>query len=400
MGLTQAGRDGTRARLTTLGAMFVGALTLRSHITGIAPLVPAIQDDLGVSHAVAGLLSTIPVLCFGLMAPIGAGLAVRLGSRTAVALGMGLLAAFAVARAVVPSTPALLVLTLGVGIGLGLANAVMPIAVKQHFSSRPAFATGVYATGINVGATVASAIAVPVAQIAWGWRLSLLVLAVGSVISGVAWLLGMPPDTVRDRAAPLVPRLPVRSPLVWLLVLQVGMLGTVFYGLASWLPDSYGERGWSEESAALLVVVLGFALIPSGLAIGWIADRWGSRRLWLTTSMGMLLAGTVFVVADTDLAWPGVVLAGLGDGALFSLIVTLPLDMAATPAAVGSVVALMLGGGYTIAALTPFVLGAVRDATGSFTASFWVIVGVAVVLNASLLLLTRERLRGALGPRP
>ena len=43
-------------------------LALRPQIVGVGPLIPAIQDDLDISHAVAGLLSTIPVLCMGVFA--------------------------------------------------------------------------------------------------------------------------------------------------------------------------------------------------------------------------------------------------------------------------------------------------------------------------------------------
>jgi len=77
---------------------------------------------------------------------------------------------------------------------------------------------------------------------------------------------------------------------------------------------------------------------------------------------------------------------------------TLPLDVAAGPAQVGAVAGLMLGAGYCLTALAPFVLGAVRDATGSFTATLWIIVATAgafVVLGSTL---TRERLRRGVPP--
>jgi CP family cyanate transporter-like MFS transporter len=77
----------------------------------------------------------------------------------------------------VPSAPALLLLTLPVGIGMVIGNSLMPVAVKDAFSDRPTFATAIYATGISGGATVAAAAAVPLASLAWGWQLPLVVFS-------------------------------------------------------------------------------------------------------------------------------------------------------------------------------------------------------------------------------
>ena len=43
---------------------------------------------------------------------------------------------------------------------------------------------------------------------------------------------------------------------------------------------------------------------------------------------------------------------------------TLPVDIGKRPVDVGAVAGLMLGVGYTIGAIAPFLLGAVRDSTG------------------------------------
>jgi CP family cyanate transporter-like MFS transporter len=90
-------------------------------------------------------------------------------------------------------------------------------------------------------------------------------------------------------------------------------------------------------------------------------------------------------------AWAA--LAGLAVGALFPLMLTLPLDVADDPADVGAAAAFMLCGGYCIAAVAPLGLGAVRDATGSFAGVLWFLVGVSVALVAACLPLSPNRLR-------
>ena len=136
---------------TVLAALFLGALALRPQLVGVGPLLPEIDDDLGVSHAVAGLLGTIPVLCMGLFAPPAAYVAGRLGTRAAIAACLAAIAGFGLLRAAAPGAPLVLALTFPFGVGMGFAGALMPVAVKERFAHRPAFASGVYTTGINMG---------------------------------------------------------------------------------------------------------------------------------------------------------------------------------------------------------------------------------------------------------
>lgn len=390
----------SRRDVRTILALFVGAIALRPQLAGIGPLLPAIQDDLRMSHAVAGLLGTLPVLCYAVTALFSGGLAARFGARRTVAASLLLLALVGVARAVTPSVPALLALTVAVGLAMGAAQTMMPLAVKERAEHRPALATGVWATGINLGSTIASAVAVPIAGIVWGWRLSMLAFALAAGLGAIAWLVGLraaggEPARLRD-PGPLLPRMPLTSATIWLLVLLFGLLGTVYHGLGTWLPDAAVERGWTEDEAGVLTAVFNAALLPAGLLVGWLGDRTGSRRWLLVVGGAIMLAGCVLIAASPAGLWPGTVLAGFGDGALFALMMTLPLDIGRTPVQVGSVVALMLGAGYVLSAVNPFLLGAIRDATGSFSAAFWAVVVAAAVILALVPLLGRERLRRAL----
>ena len=103
-----------------------------------------------------------------------------------------------------------------------------------------------------------------------------------------------------------------------------------------------------------------------------------------------ILIGSVILVAAPGLAYLGALLAGIAQGGLFALVMTLPLDFERTPAKVGALVAMMLGLGYTIAATSPFLLGAIRDATGSFDAVLWVAAAFLMAQFFALLALTRR----------
>jgi MFS transporter, CP family, cyanate transporter len=378
-------------RVALLAALFLGALALRPQLVGVGPLLPEIDDDLDVSHAVAGLLGTIPVLCMGVFAPPAAYVAGRLGTRAAIGACLAGIAAFGLARAVAPGAPLVLALTFPIGVGMGLAGALMPVVVKEHFAHRPAFASGIYTTGIQVGSAVSSAVAVPIAAAWGGWRVALVVFSACTILVFVGWMLLTPPVRQRPSSAP--PRLPWGRALVWGLVAVFALQSIVYYGLVAWMPDSFQERGWSAEAAGALLAVMSVGAVAGGLLVPYLADRGGSRRQWLALCAGALLVATIGIAAVPGGGWAWATLAGFGIGATFPLTMTLPLDVAHEPAETGAVVGLMLGGGYTITALGPLALGAVRDVTGSFSTSLWVLVAVAGAFVASVLPLSPERLR-------
>ena len=380
-------------RATLLAALFLGALTLRPQLVAIGPLLPQIQHGLGISHSVGGLLGTIPVLCMGAFAPLAPYLSRRVGSRSSIALAVAAIGAFGVLRAEVPNAAGVILLTIPVGIGIGLAGALMPVVVKEHFADRPAFATGVYATGITAGAALSAAIAVPLSHLLAGWRDALVGIAVGSLVLAAAWLLltRSGPRTERSRARP--PRLPFRRGVAWVLALVFALNANVFYAVNAWLPDYYVERGWDQSRAGLLVSVMSAAGIPAGLVVPWFADRLGARRFYLAGNSAVMLAGLLGIVLLPGGGWVWSALLGLGTGALFPLLLTLPLDVADRPAEVGAIGGLMLGAGYLGAAVSPFYLGAVRDATGSFTAGLATLAGGVAVMLVISVFLSSERLR-------
>jgi len=379
-----------------LAALFLGALALRPQLVGIGPLIPAIQLDLHTSHAVAGLLGTIPVLCMGLFAPPAAFLSQRLGSRHALAAALALIGVFGIVRALVPGAALLILLTIPVAIGMGLGNALLPVGVKERFADRPVFATGVYAAGINVGATLSAATAVPLANALGDWRDPLLAFSAVTLGLFVLWLVLTRVERGHDAAS--VPRplaLPWRSSLGWRLVAAFFFMSAVYYGLNAWLPDVYVERGWSEGKAGALLAVLNATQIAAGLSVAFLADRMWSRRTWMSGCAGLGLVSILGVVLLPGAGFLWAFMLGATIGPLFALTMALPLDVGHGPAEVAAYTGLMLGAGYSLSAMSPLVLGAIRDASSGFGAVLWVLVGLTAALFVVDSSLTPARLAAA-----
>ena len=117
-------------RLPLLIGLALASLTLRPQVVGLGPLIPNIQESLGMSHAAAGLLVTIPVLCLGLFAPVAPVLAGRIGAVRAVTIAVALIGCAGLARIAVGGTAGVLLFTFAIGVGMGLGNALMVVAVK------------------------------------------------------------------------------------------------------------------------------------------------------------------------------------------------------------------------------------------------------------------------------
>lgn len=401
---TPAGHAPGASVAIVVTALFVAGLAFRAPILVIGPLLKDVQADLGMNHSVAGLLSSIPVLCMAILAPIGPVLAASLGPRVAVAACIAATAGFGLLRAAAPDAFTVVFVTVGLGLGMGIVGPILTMVVRGSLPHRPTLGTGAYAMGYIVGASAAAAAAVPLAAALGGWRGAFAAVAVGSFGALVAWWVLAPPDR-QARVAPRMPRLPLRSPIGWLLGLAFGLQSILFYATIAWLPSIYIERGWSPGNAAALNAFFAGLGIATTLTVPLIARWVHSRRAQLAIAASLALLGTIGIAAGGNgppeadangvLAYLSVLCLGFGIGIFFPITLTLPVEAARSPAESSALAALMLLVGYTLAAVGPVVLGSVRDATGSFLIAGWLLAVVAVVMLAATGLLSPGRLGSA-----
>ena len=376
-----------------LVGLFLASLALRPQVVGVGPLLSSIGAGLHVPHSVAGLLPTMIVLCMGLLARPAHEVVRRAGLRWTIAGSLALIASFGVARALAPPVAAVIALTLGVGAGVAIAQSVMPQAVSESWPGRPVLATGIYTAGINGGGAIAAALAVPLAQALGGWRGALTAFSLFTAALMLLWLGLSRGRAPRVSERQRLPPLPLRNRTAWLLVGTFGTNSIVFYGLNAWLPSTLTEHGWSHASAGLTLTVISGVSVLASLLLASFGDRLHSRRVSLAAGCCLALIGLVGVSVAPAAGWLWASLLGACVGTMFTSMMMLPLDAADTPHQVGAMAAMMLTGGYCIAATAPFVLGALRDAAGSFSLAMWFLVADAVVMLAFSLSLTPSRLR-------
>jgi CP family cyanate transporter-like MFS transporter len=173
----------------------------------------------------------------------------------------------------------------------------------------------------------------------------------------------------------------------WMLGLVFGLFGIVYYGLISWMADVYRERGWTPEAAGLVIATINVASLVGALIAGLLTRRLGMRAALMLLAVGFAIAPAAFVVLpDFGFAWAA--LAGCTNGALFPLLLALPLPIGRSTEEVVGMSTVMIGVGYTLAATSPIVLGAVRDTTGSFNASLLVVAVIGIAFAGGVAFLS------------
>ena len=360
--------------------IFLVALNLRAALAALPPLVSTIQDDLGLSGATAGLLTTLPVLCMGLFAPVSQVVARRVGREATVGWALVLLLVGQAARLAGDVLPVLLFSTLAVGIGIALAGTVLPGIVKEFFAGRSGAMTGVYLLAMMIGAATSSALAVPVADALDSWQESLAVwLPVVRRVNDHG-----SPD-LADRRAPL----PYRSRTTWLVAGYLALQSVTFYSQIAWIPPSYESHGWSARDAGLLLSLWSIGQLATGVTAPALADRVRDHRPLMAVAVSCNITGLAGIAMAPEAApvlW--VLLLAFGQGGGFALGLVKLVDYAPTPAASARLSALVFLVSYSTASLGPLLFGAVHDATDSFGLPY---AGLLVIATAQLALVPRLR---------
>lgn len=376
-------------------ALLAVAANLRSVMAGVPPLVEAITRDLHLSNAAAGALTTLPVLCMGLFAPVAQWLGARIGPVQSVLVATVCVCVGTFARLWGSQVAILYAATFVAGVGIAVAGALLPRLVKALFpAERSGTITGLYMFAMMGGATASAALAVPLADRLGSWQASLASWSVLGVVGAAAWA---PFTLTTQRRLPAPPpadrvALPWRHPTAVLLAAYLTVQSWEFYSSLAWVSPTYVAQGWARAQAGYLLSAFSLAQLVSGLLGPLLADRVRDRRVLLAPLAGLATAGMLgLLLAPAAAPWLWVVILGLGQGGAFSVGLVLLVDYAASPAASGRLTAMSFLVSYSLASVGPFAMGAVRDVSGGF-AAVWAVLSAIMALQVTLAMLLRPGL--------
>jgi MFS transporter, CP family, cyanate transporter len=363
-------------------AMVLLATNLRPAAAAVGPVIDRIKSDTGLSATGAGALTTLPVLCFGALAPLTPLLARRLGERTTAALALVVLLIGTLVR-LVPGLGFLFLGTALAGAAIAVGNVLLPVLVRGNFPDRVGLLTSLYTTGLVGFAALAAGVTVPVADaFGGGWRPGLAIWAVPAVIALAVWApqLGRPRSARADPDAPVTsPRSLLRDPVAWSVTLFFAVQSAGFYATLAWLPSVFHSHGLSGSYAGfLLSLSLIVGLIPA-LTVPSLAARAGNQRVFVLVFVSFIAAGWLgVIVAPTTVPYVWVVLLGIGQNASFPLALTLIVLRGGTASSTAGLSTLVQTIGYLMAAAAPLAIGAVHDISGSWTPALIVLLALLV----------------------
>jgi MFS transporter, CP family, cyanate transporter len=350
-----------------LGIILI-ALNLRPAVASVPPLADTIAADLHLGAAALGVLTTLPVLCMGLFAPVGAVAARRFGT-TRVLAGAVVLIAVGTALRAIPQLWLLYVSTAVIGIGIAVAGSLLPPLVRARFPDRIGPVTGLYTAGLIGGALLAASLTAPLESLGLDWHLALAVWAVPAVVALVVWLSVSSPDA----SSPPGSRVPApwRSARAWFATFFMGGQSLLYYASLAWLAARYTSLGSSAAQAGLLLGLFSATQLVSSLGMPLLAHRFGDPRPWIAASVGLTgLSLALVAFAPNPAAWVWASVLGLGVGGQFALAMMVLSTLGATPGESAAATGMALFVGYLVAAVGPVLAGALRDATGSYEAPF------------------------------
>lgn len=378
--------DKARARVLPLLAVVLTALNLRTAVTGFTPLLDTIGADLGFGPSLYGVFGTIVTACFAVFGLVAAPVARTLGLERTLAVAVAFTTGGILLRALAPSTGVLLASTVLAFVGVGASNVLVIPLVKKYFSARLKAVSSMYIALLQVGQFVAPLAAVPVA-VAVGWRWAVAMWAATTAVAVVLWLvLAARPGA--DATAP-VGSAPQRldgawrTPLLWSLVLMMGITSLNVHAIFTWLPAILVDAGADPESGGALVALFSVIGLPAAFVVPPLAIRLRNPFSIVVVCTAAMVAGYVGLLLSPDagaVVW--VVLLGLGVST-FPLCLTLVNARTRTTAGSTVLSGAMQGVGYAIACIGPFGVGALYTASGTWTGAFVVLFASLAVLLVS-----------------
>jgi len=386
--LTPATRRAPRATSAALLglAVFLTAINLRPVLASVSPLVEQIRADLGISRAVTGALTTIPVICMGLGAFLVPGFAHRVGTERAMLWAIAAIGAAAAARLAGTVEAVLFASALVAGFGIAIGQSLLPAIVRGRFAGQGMLVTGMYSMSINVGAAVAAAAAVPVAAASGHWTVGLAVWALPAAAAFPVWLaIASRREPVGGAARPRG-KLPWRSRRAWQMAFFWAGSSAIFLSVLAWAPSLYEDRGLTPEQAGFLLMV--FTLIQPIMAVGTgvLARGREDRRAPLVAAMLVAAVGLLgMAVVPLSAPWLWALLVGIGLGVEFPIMLALFVDYAPDAASATGLSGMGFGVGYLLAALAPIAVGALRDGSGTYEVPFLALTALSFGLAAAAL---------------
>lgn len=363
-----------------LAVVVLIGLNLRPFLTGIGPLVESIRGSTGLDYRGIAWLTLLPILLMGVAAFFAPSLLRAVGARVTILGALVLLGLGSALRGVAPGGVTLIATAALCGLGVALIQSAFPGLIKREFRDHVALVTGLYSATLMGGGALGAQLTPLVSDWSGSWQQALAWWSVPVALAlALAWHVLPRREAPSTRASPSMALL--RRPRTWLLMICFGLVNGGYASLVAWLAPFYQAHGWSSAASGSLVAWMSVAQASAALLLPILAARQRDRRPWLWFTL--LLQGVgyaAFAFAPELAPRTFAVISGVGLGGWFALTLVVALDHLPDHEGAGALSALMQGGGFLLAALSPWLVAVLHDATGSFGAGWTMHLGFVTLV--------------------
>lgn len=390
---TDQHRAASRAALLLIAvAIALAALNLRTAITSVGPVLGEVTQGLGMTAVGAGVLTTLPVLCFAVFGGLTPLLSRRLGSHRLLVLALTAVTLGLVTRAMAPEPWLFLALSVVALSGGAVGNVILPALVKQHFPHRVGLMTTVYTTGLAVGTAIAAAATVPLEQATGDWRIALGAYALFGLVAALPWLLALRHEPAPgDAREALSVRQVLGTGIGWQSVLYFGTQSSIAYIMFGWFAQMLRDQGLDAQSAGVMLAYLTALGIPMSLIMPSIIVRVRDQRPFVLLFVTAYLIGFAGMwVSPLNGTWVWTTFVGIGLGS-FVMALTIFAVRTRTAEGTAAMSASSQSLGYLLGGAGPFLFGLLHEVSGGWHAPMAMVIGLVLLNLVVGLLLGRPR---------
>jgi len=344
--------------------LWLAGVYLRIPVLVAPPLAPFISNELALSKALTGALTTLPILMLAVGSMPGSLAIARLGPRNTLALAMVIMVIGSAGRGLVPDTFNLMLASAVMGLGVAMMQPALPALLPRWLEPHHlAMGSAIYMNGMLMGEFIGAGVTLPVLMplLDNSWRATLLVWSLPGLMVAAALFLPR-----RDRARPVrrVDWLPDwKNPLTLKLGLLLGLSAAMFFGVNAYMGALLEQRGQGDRLAQSLFW-FNLAQVAASLIMLKMARVWVGRKSPILITAIISIAGTVgTVILPGWLAIASATLMSFVAGILLILLVALP-PLLVSSEETGRLSAGNFLVGYTLAFSVPMIGGIIADWSG------------------------------------
>ena len=367
---------------------------MRSPLAALGPVVPMVQQSLGIGESHIGWLGALPMLMFALGSLISPAIGKRFGLENTLIASLIAITLGIVFRSIWASWLPFLFATLLFSLAIGFTNTLAAPVIKQRTPEHIALMTSIYSLTMTLFAGSVAGVVYPLATHV-GWQWSLGIWAIVGMIAVAVWVwlrmrLGSSHHIGNGSSNPITETATPKTvsvwtaPLAWQLAIFMGLQSLLFYTMVSFLPSIWLDKGLTPVQAGHMATIYFWMAPVTIVAMTWLIKRGMTASIIAIGSSLVNVIGVAGIAyAPLSMAWLWSGLIGVGCAGIFTLCILLFSLRTDTPNEASRLSGMAQTVGYVIAFFGPLGAGWLHDHQHSWDLALLLLL-VLMVINVGV----------------